>query len=85
MKSNINLLDNPDKNENDFSQEKIIKLILLNFIEKTSLDEVINNIVNLSKIKDEEIKLKDKTPLSTLDVFSIIYKTCGSVKLFIGI
>ena len=66
---------------NYYSQEDIVKLMLENLISAFSLNEIGKNIINLGLKKEEEIIIKDKIPLSSLDILSIICKTIGSIKL----
>ena len=72
---------NNASDDNYYSQEDIVKLMLENLISAFSLNEIGKNIINLGLKKEEEIIIKDKIPLSSLDILSIICKTIGSIKL----
>ena len=65
----------------EISQENIVKLLLINILEKNSLSDVINDIISITKKDQNNIVLKDKIPLTTSDLLSIIYHTIGSIKL----
>ena len=43
---------------------------------------VINDIISVTKRKEDQLILKDKIPLNSDDIISIIYKNVGSVILF---
>ena len=64
------------------SREIVVKLILQNLIDRYSLKNVINDIMKITKQKENEIVLKDKIPLNPEDIISIIYKNVGSIKLY---
>ena len=66
----------------DISQEKVIKLILQNLIEKYSLEKIINDMVALSKENVNSLIIKDKNPSNPGDIISILYKKVGSAKIF---
>ena len=78
-KSVKTIYETPD-DEN--SQEIVTKLILENLIQKHSREKIIDQINTIASKKDDEIILKDKTPLDSKDIISIIFKTVGSVKLY---
>lgn len=68
--------------DDEISQEIVTKLILENLIRKYSREKIIDQINAIASKKDDEIILKDKTPLDSEDIISIIFKTVGSVKLY---
>ena len=71
-----------NSNDNDYyTQDDIVKLMLENLIATFSLREVGDNILLLGKKREEDIMLKDKIPLNSFDILSIIYKTVGCNKL----
>ncbi len=72
---------NNASDDNYYSQEDIVKLMLENLISAFSLNEIGKNIINLGLKKEEEIIIQEKIPLSSLDILSIICKTIGSIKL----
>ena len=76
-----NTMPNTTSKKNKNSKNYLITLILRNLIEQTSLEEVTESVLRISKSKEEEIVLKDEIPLSTLELLSIIYKSCGPIKL----
>lgn len=76
-----NTMPNTTSKKNKHSKNYLITLILRNLIEQTSLEEVTESVLRISKSKEEEIVLKDEIPLSTLELLSIIYKSCGPIKL----
>lgn len=78
-KSVKTIYETPD-DEN--SQEIVTKLILENLIQKYSREKIIDEINTIASKKDNEIILRDKTPLDSKDIISIIFKTVGSVKLY---
>ena len=72
---------NFNKDDEYFSQKDIAKLMLEKIIEAFSLEEVMVNIITLATTREEEIILKDKIPLDSIDFLAFLYKTLGSVEL----
>ena len=68
--------------EEDISREKVLKLILQNLVNRFSLEVIINDIISVTKSKENQLIIKDKNPLNSTDIISIIYKNVGSIKLF---
>ena len=66
----------------NISRETVVKLILQNLIDRYSLKNVINDIMKITKQKENQLVLKDKIPLNSEDIISIIYKNVGSIKLY---
>lgn len=65
----------------DLSKEYIVKLMLKEIIEIYSLKEIINDVIFLVERKEGELKLKDKIPLTSRDIISIIHSSIGSIQL----
>ena len=82
QESLVSLKDNYiDKEEKNYP-EKVLKLILQNLINRYSLPVIINDIISVTKNKEDQLILKDKIPLNSDDIISIMYKNVGSIKLF---
>jgi hypothetical protein len=64
------------------SRENVIKLILQNLIDRFSLENVVNYIMEITKKNENQLILKDKIPLTPQDIISIIYINVGSIKLY---
>lgn len=75
-----NKADNGNKNE--YSKDNVIKIILQCLIERYSLKTVIYDLISVTRKKESELKLNDKIPLNCEDILSIIYKSCGVIKLY---
>ena len=70
-----------DENEN-YSQDDIVKLILEYNIDLFSKDEFTKDLVTLLwKEREEGIELKDKAYLSSFDILVVISKTYGTTQL----
>ena len=70
-----------DENEN-YSQDDIVKLILEYNIDLFSKDEFTKDLVTLLwKEREEGIELKDKAYLSSFDILAVISKTYGTTQL----
>ena len=80
--NSLTLKDNYIGKEEKNFPEKVLKLILQNLINRYSLPVVINDIISVTKRKEDQLILKDKVPLNSDDIISIIYKNVGSIKLF---
>ena len=79
-KQNLSMMS--ENSEMDFSCDNVIKIILGNLIDRYSLIKIINDIINVTKKKESQLKVKNKIPLNSEDIISIIYKNVGSVKLY---
>lgn len=82
MKNKNSMIPLSKNTSEDISQEKVIKLILRNLIEKYTLEKIVNDIVAVTKENENNLILKDKIPLNPGDIISIMYKNVGSIKLF---
>ena len=74
-----------NKNEDEeTSQENVIKLILQNLIKRYSLEKIIDDINSIAKDNENEneIILNEKIPLDSKDIISILYNNVGCIKLY---
>ena len=78
----VSLKEKSKDYEEDKSRENVLKLILQNLVNRYSLPVIINDIISVTKHKENQLILKDKIPLTSTDIISIMYKNFGSIKLF---